>query len=237
MKRETPGKGIIAGAVAALLLTAGAAWAQPTSAPPRKVELADFKVVYERNIFNPKRSARGAPEPKKETARPARVDSLSLVGIMAYDKGVFAFFDGSSSSFKKAVQEGEGVGDLKLVRIEPSQVVLEARTNKLTLEIGSQLRREDGGVWHAGGRAESSDSYVSASRPTAPPTPPPAASTSSQEEQTGGWPGFFPGGSPFGFWRPDRAGPGSGHRRPTGSNSDANANYRPGAALRRRLAG
>ena len=45
------------------------------------------------NIFNTKRSATYVASTRQE-ARPTRYDSFALVGVMNYDKGPLAFFEG-----------------------------------------------------------------------------------------------------------------------------------------------
>ena len=73
----------------------------PRPSPSAKLEEADFRIVSERNIFNANRSG---GQVRLATRRPARVESFTLVGTMAYEKGTFAFFEGSSSEFTKAVK-------------------------------------------------------------------------------------------------------------------------------------
>src|SRR5262245_16650 len=63
-----------------------------------------FKIITDRNIFNPQRHARVNGQERKEANRPATVDSFSLVGTMSYAKGTFAFFDGSSSEYRKVLK-------------------------------------------------------------------------------------------------------------------------------------
>lgn len=106
-----------------------------------------FRVIAERNIFNASRSGGRAAAPPREARRPARVDTLALVGVMSYEKGTFAFFDGSSGEFRKATRTGGTVGDFKVVDIRPERVQLENGTNRFELRVGARLRREDQGPW------------------------------------------------------------------------------------------
>src|ERR1041385_6179537 len=70
-------------------------YAQSSNSPSR-LHFSSFRIITERNIFNPRRSARYVPT--ERTRRPStRTDSFALVGTMSYEKGFFAFFDGSSS--------------------------------------------------------------------------------------------------------------------------------------------
>jgi hypothetical protein len=169
-----------------------------TNSASRKASLSDYKVVYERNIFNPKRYARSTSERPREASRTARVETLALVGIMAYEKGTFAFFDGSSSDFKKALKLGEKVAGLELAGIEANSVTLKAGTNVLAIDVGSQLRRADGEEWSVSGKAEFADSRTSSN---VPPNPTPATTTQEQSQPFGEFPqppeGTFSVGQPM----------------------------------------
>lgn len=108
-----------------------------------------FRTISDHNIFNPSRYARGSSRPvTRPSSQPAsRVESISLVGIMAYDKGVYAFFDGTKSDYKQALQTGGVVGEYKIENIAQDTVTLAAGTNSYVVKIGMQMRREDEGDW------------------------------------------------------------------------------------------
>jgi hypothetical protein len=111
-----------------------------------------FRLISDRNIFNPNRYARSTTRTgtRPSSTRPAaRVESFTLLGTMAYEKGVFAFFDGSSSDYRKALQAGEEIDGFRIARIAPEQIQLEAGTNVIELRVGMQMRREDEGDWFA----------------------------------------------------------------------------------------
>lgn len=103
-----------------------------------------FKTVADRNIFNPNRqpSRPGAPRPK-----PKLIETFSLVGIMSYEKGTFAFFDGSSADYRKALKTNDSIAGYQLAAIDGASVKLALQTNTLELRVGAQMRREDEGVW------------------------------------------------------------------------------------------
>ena len=75
------------------------------------------------------------------------MESFSLVGIMAYDKGVFAFFDGTKGDYKKALQTDGVIGDYKVAHVTNTEVKIVAGTNSFDLKVGMQMRREDEGNW------------------------------------------------------------------------------------------
>ena len=124
-----------------------------------RLDSSSFRVISERNIFNPNRSPRYAPRTeRREYRRPNRVDSLSLVGTMSYEKGQFAFFDGSSYEFRKTLKPSDSIAGYKVIAVGRDRVLLAAGTNALELKVGTQMRREDEGAWHVGDR---SDAYPS----------------------------------------------------------------------------
>ena len=123
-------------------------FAQTTNAPAR-LTYDSFRTISDRNIFNPSRFARGSGRTTARTnSQPAsRVESFSLVGIMAYEKGWFAFFDGTKSDYKQALQTDGAIGEYKVVLVTPDAVKIATGTNTHVLKVGMQMRREDEGDW------------------------------------------------------------------------------------------
>ncbi len=123
-----------------------------TNGPPARVEPAPpatgesaFSIIAERNIFNANRSGGRV---QLESRRPAQIETFTLVGTMAYEKGAFAFFEGSSSEFTKAMKTNSVIAGHKLVDIYANSVKLQADGKEIELPVGSQMRREDAGLWH-----------------------------------------------------------------------------------------
>ncbi len=130
-----------------------------------KTDYAYFKVVNDRNIFNPGRQPNRPDRPvSREVKRTPKVDAFSLVGTLRYEKGDMAFFDGSSSDYRKAHKAGDTIAGYKVLSISDSAVRIEALGKVTQLKIGSQMRREDDGEWmfaegpYAGGITGSSGS-------------------------------------------------------------------------------
>jgi hypothetical protein len=103
-----------------------------------------FQSIVERNIFNPNRSGRTRAV---QEDKPPRLDEISLVGTMDYDKGLVAFFHSPDSAFQKTVREGESIGDFKVQRITSAGVELTRGENKVALQVSQQLQRAEGGDW------------------------------------------------------------------------------------------
>ncbi len=123
-------------------------FAQSTNVPT-KLSYDSFRTIGDRNIFNPNRYARGSGRTNtRASSTPAsRVESFTLVGIMAYEKGSFAFFDGTKSDYKHALQADGVIGEFKLVHVMSDAVKIIGGTNSFDLKVGMQMRREDEGEW------------------------------------------------------------------------------------------
>jgi hypothetical protein len=113
---------------------------------PSRYDYQSFKIIPERNIFNPNRSARSTRN-DKEPEKPKKAESFALRGTMSYEKGTFAFFEGSSSEFRKALSPNQTIAGYTITAIEPNGVKLEHGSNKVELAVGQQMRREDEGEW------------------------------------------------------------------------------------------
>jgi hypothetical protein len=143
-----------------------------TNTGPGILDYAAFRLVADRNIFNPNRS----PRSKLPSARPKTVEAFSLVGTMSYEKGIFAFFDGTSSDYKKVVKPDDTIAGYKVVAISPDSAKLMQNTNVVELTVGSQMRRRDDGSWE---RSSGSESYAASS--ATPSTSPTEATPSGAE--------------------------------------------------------
>ncbi len=135
----------------------------PKGVATTRLDLDSFKLIMERNIFNPNRSASRSERPvttrsESERRRPARTETFALVGTMSYEKGRYAFFDGSSSEFRKVLQAADTIAGYKIAEITTSHVRLEADGKAVELPVGTQMKKQDEGEWSLGGRVESSDS-------------------------------------------------------------------------------
>jgi hypothetical protein len=182
------------GLVAALLLVSNQpVAAQPTNSHGRP-DFSAFKLITDRNIFDPRRSARSTTSRPRETRRTVRPEYFTLVGVMSYDaQGPIAFFDGTSSQYQKVLKPAEMIAGYKVTAIEPSSVTLAVGTNSFPLPLGMQLRRDSEGVWQLTEPADSGPDRTerpslarSAPPPSAPrPEPPPGPPGMANEEPPG----------------------------------------------------
>jgi hypothetical protein len=147
-----------------------------TNNGPASLDYPAFRMVAEKNIFDPNRRARsGFPPPAKTT------DSFTLVGTMSYEKGAFAFFDGTRSDYRKAVKPEEVIAGYKVVEVTPDAVKLSHGTNVVQLSVGTQMRQRDDGSWQ---QAAGSAAYAATStpQPSSPSTDAPSSSNGADND-------------------------------------------------------
>jgi hypothetical protein len=123
-----------------------------TNSSPTSLDYSAFRLVADRNIFDPNRAPRNTVRPSTERKT---VDAFTLVGTMSYEKGIFAFFDGTSSDYKKAVKPEETIAGYKVSAISADSVKLTQSTNVVELSVGTQMRRQENGTWERSNKSES----------------------------------------------------------------------------------
>lgn len=162
--------------VALMFVASPLAVAQDTNAPSR-LSYESFKLITDRNIFNPNRTSRSPGIVRREARPEVRAESFALVGTMSYEKGLFAFFDGTSADYRKVLKRADAIAGYKVEDIAPNHVKLASGTNEIDLPVGMQMRREEEGGWVLTARTET----ISSS-----PAPTPVARTSSTAAVAGG---------------------------------------------------
>ena len=135
--------------VLAVILAGGTAASAPDNTGAGRADYTGFKIISDRNIFNASRSGRfsGTGDDQK----PIQVDTVILVGTLTYEKGPYAFFDGSDATFQQVLEPGQLIAGYTIAQIQGDVVRMTAGTNNLELHVGMQLRREEGGDWKVSG--------------------------------------------------------------------------------------
>jgi hypothetical protein len=136
-------------------------------APPSTGTFETFRLVSDRNIFNPNRTGRR----DRTEEQPPRTDIISLVGTLESEHGLRSFFDGSDSGFRKALRVGDTIDKFKVVKITPNVVDLERDGKIISMRVGQQLRRPEGADWNLMGE-EAGRREISARAETTNPTTP-----------------------------------------------------------------
>jgi hypothetical protein len=116
-----------------------------SNAAPAPATFDTFRLLSERNIFDPNRIGRSA-RGSSESAQP-RGDLITLVGAMDSEKGLYAFFDSPDTNFRKALHEGDTIALYTVKHITTASVELMRDGKPYALRIGQQIRRPEGGDW------------------------------------------------------------------------------------------
>lgn len=136
-------RGVLAVGMLVGVLNSGA---QQTNTNDSAPDFSTFKIITQRNIFDPNRSGAIRPELRRHTPTHT-VDSIALVGTMSYTKGKFAFFDGSSSEYKKVLEPGANIAGYTVKEITGNAVTLAANGKEFQMKVGTQLRNQGDNKW------------------------------------------------------------------------------------------
>jgi hypothetical protein len=167
-------------AMVAVLMAGGLfAAAQSTNAPAR-TDYSSFRVIVERNIFNPNRYPRTSRSSQRST--PQSVPAFLLVGTLDYQKGTFAFFDGTTSDYRKVLQRDGNIAGYTVTEITLDGVKLAAGGKQIEMKIGAQMRQESAGAWELSGQSELP---ASAAADTTSPSDETSAASASSSSSSG----------------------------------------------------
>jgi hypothetical protein len=158
-------------ATALLALPALAADEPSTNAPAAAPDPSSFvRFISDRNIFDPERRARGPGESRRQPERPRNtvIPTLTLVGVMDYSRGRFAFFDGPASEYKKTIAANGSIAGFTVAAIRPSSVVLKPKEGaEIELAIGKALRLDGAEPVEAPAKTDAAEDASAATPPAA----------------------------------------------------------------------
>ena len=124
------------------------AFASDTNNTSSVVSLQSFKIITQRNIFDPNRRAGSGERGRRiDPNRLARAEGFSLVGTLLDKRGEFAFFSGSDSKYKKVLKVAGTIADYKVTEVAPDYVQLETNGNQIKMTVGMQMKKLDAGEW------------------------------------------------------------------------------------------
>jgi len=136
-------------------------FAADTNNPSSAVSLQSFKIITQRNIFDPNRRAGSGERGRRiDPNRLARAEGFSLVGTLIDKRGEFAFFSGSDAKYKKVLKVAGIIADYKVTEVAPDHVQLETKGNQIKMTVGMQMKKLDAGEWQL------VDGTVALSRPS-----------------------------------------------------------------------
>ena len=125
-----------------------------------RTDYVSFRVVSERNIFDPRRSGRSTARAttRPEPDRRVRMERFALLGTMSYEKGRYAFFDGSGSDFRKVAKPADSIAGFKITEVAPTCVKLEMTNGQIIeLCVGMQMRKREDEDWQLAGKADAAE--------------------------------------------------------------------------------
>jgi hypothetical protein len=122
-----------------------------------------FRLIGDGNIFNQNRVARTSAGLPRDM-----VETISLVGTMQSESGLFAFFDSPDENYRKAVHEGDTIAQFTVKHISPDRVELARDSGPVSLAVGEQLSRPTGGDWTAAAPAAPNPAAAEPAEQTVP---------------------------------------------------------------------
>lgn len=117
--------------------------------PKPEDEMAKFKILFDRNIFDPARQPE-APERVEGPAPEPRVDRLYLTGVLVSPEERLAFFEGSRDEYFGAIEKGGEIAGFNIAHVDTDRATLEQNDQKLNLPVGTGLTRREGEDWQHG---------------------------------------------------------------------------------------
>jgi hypothetical protein len=115
----------------------------------QKTSLSSFKLITDRNIFSPNRTPSRPMVYTRTSTRTTSTkgESFTLVGTIEYEKGSFAFFDGTSGDYRKTLSLGGSIAGFHLTNISHSKVTLLQGSNAMEFKVGMLMKRDDNEEW------------------------------------------------------------------------------------------
>jgi hypothetical protein len=145
-----------------VLIVGSNVFAQETNSTSR-LDFPAFRIIAERNIFNPNRSGRSPRNyEKSRQERRVRTEAFALRGTMSYEKGRFAFFEGTSLDYRKALETADTIAGFKIAAVGPDSVKLESNGKQVELQVGMQMKKPEGGDWELASGTDSVDMTAAA---------------------------------------------------------------------------
>ena len=137
----------------------------PDTRPPARLDArALARKVADRNIFDPDRQPRvrgeSRPQTRPRPVVPADAPELGLVGVLRFERGTFAFFDGNASEYRKTLQVDSVIAGHTVGAITPQLVTLSVSNRPpIQLRVGQRLRKDSEGAWQLVASAGASDGF------------------------------------------------------------------------------
>jgi hypothetical protein len=104
-----------------------------------------YRIVTERNIFDPERQpmVAGAPPPRAVAQPPKAGDYVALTGVMFDNGKALAFFSGSRADFDKVIELNGEIAGAKVTRIAPDGIEVTRAGKKIVVAVGQTVPFDD----------------------------------------------------------------------------------------------
>ena len=109
--------------------------------------LQDFDILHINNIFDPNRKPYQPDRKRQEPEPEPQIDAFTVIGLMAYADRQIAVLSGSSSEYSGAFKLNDQIDNLKLISLSDKAVLFAEGEATFNVDIGTSLRRVDGGAW------------------------------------------------------------------------------------------
>ena len=126
--------------------------------------LQDFDILHINNIFDPNRKPYQPDRKRQEPEPEPQIDAFTVIGLMAYADRQIAVLSGSSSEYSGAFKLNDQIGNLKLISLSDKAVLFAEGEATFNVDIGTSLRRVDGGAWKESSERVRTGSKSSSSR-------------------------------------------------------------------------
>lgn len=137
---------------------------------PAATGLDEYKLVWERNIFNPDRRRPLSPSEIVQPQPAPKIDQFNLMGTLVAEASAFAFFDGSESAFRSVFKIGDQIAGYTIAEIRSDGVTMKKNDQPVEILVGKGMERQDQGEWKSveGARVARSGSRRSSSQNASP---------------------------------------------------------------------
>jgi len=123
-------------------------FAGDTNNPTAAVAYPSFKIISQRNIFDPNRRGGAGDHGRRiDPNRLARAEGFALVGTMIGKGGEYAFFSGSDARYKKVLKVSGVIANYTVIEVAPDHVKLATNGSQITMPVGMQMKKLDAGEW------------------------------------------------------------------------------------------
>ena len=123
--------------------------------------LQDFDILHKNNIFDPFRKPDSPPRERQDPKPEPQIDAFTVIGLMAYTASKssetapkssevnrqIAVLSGSSSEYSGVFKLNDQIDNLKLIFLSDKAASFAEGEATFSVNIGTGLRRVDGGAW------------------------------------------------------------------------------------------